>query len=109
MDQLRRASFTKESLVLLSSELLLEPVNHVLERIVVLLVEEVASWLHFYKLFHQFFLGHVSKDNILRVLVENSELVRNSGCIFLLFSLNALFELLDIVGLDELWMLENLS
>jgi len=48
---------------------LLEPVDHVLERVVVLVVEEVASWLHFDELTDQVFLWNVAHDDILGILL----------------------------------------
>ena len=75
----------------------------------VLLMEEVATRLDLDELFHKLFLWDVSKDNILRVLVEDCELVRDTRWILFFLSLNALLEFLLVADLDELGMLKNLS
>ena len=54
---------------------MLEPVYHVLEGVVVLVMEEVTSRLYFDEFFYELFLWDVSKDDVLRVLVQDCELV----------------------------------
>lgn len=59
-DQLRRASLSNVSLVILGPKLLLEPVDHVLEWIVVLVVEEVSSRFNLDELFYELLFRNVS-------------------------------------------------
>lgn len=55
----------------------LEPINQVHERIMIILVEVVASGLDLDVLFDQLIFRQVAEDHVLRVLVENTELVRD--------------------------------
>lgn len=77
-----RASLSDVALVFSVSELLLEPVDHVLERIVVLVVEEVASWLDLNELSNHILLWNISQYNILWILVEDGKSVRDLGVVF---------------------------
>ena len=77
-EELRRASLPEVPLVLPCPELLLEPVDHVLEGVVVLVVEEVAPWLDLDELLHQLSLWNVGQDDVLRIFVEDCELVGNA-------------------------------
>lgn len=107
--KLWRSCFSHISLVISLSEFLLEPVYHILERIMVLMMEEVTSRFHFYELLHKLLLWHVCKDNVLRVLVEDCELVRDARSILLFFLFNSLLEFINILAPKELWMLSDFS
>lgn len=102
---LRRYCLSDVPLVVTASEFLLEPIDHVLEWVVVLVMEEVASGLDLDELSDELFLWNVSHDHILWVLVQYRESVWDSGCIFSLLSFQSLLELIEIRGLQELGVL----
>lgn len=106
---MRRTCLSEIPLVLSSPELLLEPIDHVLERVVVLMVEEVATWLHLDELLHELLLRNVGQDDVLRVLVEDCELVRDARGILLLLLLECLLELIKILTSQELRVLGDFS
>lgn len=58
--QLGTASLSEIALVVSGSELLLEPVDLVLEWVVILMMEEVASWLDLDEFFHHLSFWDVS-------------------------------------------------
>jgi hypothetical protein len=95
---LRRTRLPEIPLVLATPKLLLEPIDHVLEGIVVLVVEEVASWFHLDELLYELLLGNVGQDNVLWILVEDCELVWDARGIFLLLLLECLLELIKILA-----------
>jgi len=73
-------------LILLFPPVLLEPVNQLLERCMVLLMEVESLRSYFDELFDNSLLWNVSKYNVLRVGWQDSESIRNSsGILFLLF------------------------
>lgn len=82
-----RLGLLDKPLIHLSIELFLKPINHVLERVMVLMVEEVASWFYFDELtYHNIvFLRNISHDDILRVLFRNSKPIWNSCGIHFFF------------------------
>jgi hypothetical protein len=96
-------------LVISGSELLLEPVDHVLEGVVVLVMEKVTSWLHFDEFTYQVLLWDVSHDHVLRILVRYGKSVWNSGAVFLLLLLQGFFEIIITNAFQEFWMLKNFS
>ena len=66
---LRRLSLSDISLVVFRPEFLLKPINHILEWIMILVVEEVTSWLNFDKFSDQLFLGNVAHNHVLWILL----------------------------------------
>ena len=88
---------------------MLEPVDHVLEWVVILVMEEVASRFDLDELLDHLFLWDVTKDHILRVLVQNGEPVWNPGVILGLFLLDSQLELIVTLALQELWMVSDFS
>lgn len=75
------------SLVLAGAPVVLEPVDQVLERSVALVVEVEAFRPDFDELFDNFLTRNVRKHDVLRVLRQNRETVRNAlRLLFLLFS-----------------------
>ena len=69
------------------SLLLLKPVDQILERIPILVMEEESSWLDLDELTNQLFLWNVCQNQVLWILIKTSKLVRNSRCICLLLFL----------------------
>ena len=106
--QLRGACLPEIPLVLSCPELLLEPVDHVLEGVVVLVVEEVASGLDLDELPHQLFLRDVGHDDVLRILVEDCELVGDARGVLLLLLLDCMLKLLQVLAPQEFWVLYDL-
>lgn len=86
-----------------------EPVDHVLKRIVILMVEEIAPGLDLDELSDELLLRNVGEDDILRILVPDRKLVWNPGCIFGLLGLQVLLEVIDSLRLQELRVLKHLS
>lgn len=88
---------------------MLEPIDHVLERIVVLVVEEITSWLDLDELFDQVLLGNVGQDHVLGVLVQDGEAIRDSGVVFTFLNLERSLDFIEVCALDELGMLNDFS
>jgi len=107
---LRTTGLAKVALVLTASELLLKPVDHVLEGVVELVVEEEATRFDLDELFDDFFLGNVGDDDELRVLFKDSKAVRDLGVVFLLLVLNHLLEIFETLTISsKLGMLSDFS
>jgi hypothetical protein len=88
---------------------LLKPVDKVLEWILVLVVEEVTSWLDLDELFHDVLLWNVRKDDILRVLRKHGESVWNTSVVLILLNFKNLLELVKLFNIEEFRMLSHLS
>ena len=82
-----RLGYSDISLIFRVSLLLLKPVDQILERIPILVMEEESSWLDLDELTNQLFLWNVCQNQVLRILIKTSKLVRNSRCICLLLFL----------------------
>lgn len=92
-------------MVVTRAELLLEPVDHVLEGVVILVMEEVASRFDLDELLDHLFLWDVAKNYVLRVLVEDGKPVRDPGVVFSLLLLDSQFKLIIALALQELRMI----
>lgn len=102
-------SLSQVTLILPRSELLLEPVDHVLEGVVVLVMEEVASRLDFDELFYHFSARQVDQDHVLRILVQDRESVRDLVLVLCLLSFHYLLDFLQILALLELRVLDHFT
>lgn len=72
-------------------------------------MEVETSWFNSDILLDNFILRLVHKYNMLRILWQTSELVRNPVLIILLFLLQFVLKLIVTIYLHELWMASHFS
>lgn len=87
LHSLRTGCLSEVPLIVLGPELLLEPVDHVLEWVMVLVMEEEALRFDLYELLYHLDLGDVAQDHVLRILLKDCEPVWDTGIVLLLLLL----------------------